>query len=199
MNEDDIELIELLHDALDPNTDQFALQFLLHVRDERLKRLIKQVWQRLPFCDRVVLWELMLDMSDGDSGEPESTLASARAIDPSAPWSGNVAQIAENTYWSVSLHRAKDIKSDAACMYVIAHEFAHVVLRHTQISLAAGYLLGFEPPIYTETDLDTLTQWHEEEADLQAWVWGFQDELKAFLEECPEARRSRWYVEITHY
>jgi hypothetical protein len=62
-------------------------------------------------------------------------------------------------------------------MFLIAHEFAHVVLRHVEMSVLIGFLLGFEPePIYTDNDMDTLEEWHDEHADLQAWLWGFQDE-----------------------
>jgi hypothetical protein len=80
-------------------------------------------------------------------------------------------------------------------MFVIAHELAHVVLRHSQISTVIGGLLGFEPePIYTEADVDELKRWHEEEADLLVWVWGFTEEFEAFLEGYPEAPRPRWYT-----
>jgi hypothetical protein len=175
-----------------------APEFLLfHVEDDRLKRLINRVWQRLPAHDRHVLCELLLQISDGMPDKDPEVLGSAGLIVPSSPMKGCVAQIARNASYSISLYRAKEIESDAACMFVIAHEFAHVVLRHGEMSVLAGFLQGFGPElIYTDSDMDTLYEWHEDHACLQAWSWGFQDELQAYLDACPEARRPRWHFEI---
>jgi hypothetical protein len=122
---------------------------LFHVEDDRLKRLINRVWQRLPAHDRHVLCELLLQISDGMPDKDPEVLGSAGLIVPSSPMKGCVAQIARNASYSISLYRAKEIESDAACMFVIAHEFAHVVLRHGEMSVLAGFLQGFGPELIT--------------------------------------------------
>ena len=81
-------------------------------------------------------------------------------------------------------------------MAVIAHEFAHVVLRHLQLSVVIMNLENLEPPVYTFEDKNNITELYEDEADLQVWVWGFDNELRSYFEECPESRRPRWFQDF---
>jgi hypothetical protein len=166
-----------------------------HVKDDRPKRLVNRVWRRLPAYDRHVLRELLCEISDNQEN-PEYVLGSAGIVEPDTFIVGCAAQVAEDLSYMISLAGAKGIESDAACMFVIAHEFAHIVLRHAEMTAVVAVLLGWEPePIYTDDGMSTLREWHEDHAHLQAWLWGFQDEFKAYLDTCPEARRPRWYVE----
>ena len=167
------------------------------MKDERIWRLMVRVWRRLPAHERAVLRALVSNVSDGRGDNPEGILGSVGPIDPDSMRDGIAAKVAENLTFTVSLSRAKEIGSDAACTFVIAHEFAHAVLRHNQTSVVVGTLFGFGEP-YGDAEVDQLYEWHEDDANLQAWLWGFQDELKAFLDEFPESRRPRWYVELTH-
>jgi hypothetical protein len=162
--------------------------------DERLKRLTRQVWRRIPACDRAVLRELLQEVSDS---YPQDTniLGTAQPVDPDLMQDGCAANIVKEVYHIVELGRVREIPDDDAACHVIAHEFAHVVLRHTEMRVVAANLLMFE--LYTDSDLDTLRDWHEDHADLQAWLWGFEREMHAFFVACPEARRPRWYVNLS--
>jgi hypothetical protein len=171
---------------------KIPLYFLYGVEDERTQRLMKRVWQRIPAHDRHVLRELVLDVSDpGDSSD--GTLGSTGGVDPNTLFDGCAAQVAEGLNLTVRLGGVKKAQSDAVGMYIIAHEFAHVVLRHSEMSVVVGLLHNLG---YTDADQDTLKEWHEDEADLLAWLWGFKDELQAFLDAYPKARRPRWYVTL---
>jgi hypothetical protein len=192
-------------DSFDRNVERWSrttnpkppLNFAVGVSDDRVWYLMVRVWRRLPAHERAVLRALVSDVLDGRSDNPEGILGSVGPIDPDTMQDGIAAKVAENLTFTVSLGQAREIKSDAACMYVIAHEFAHAVLRHNQTSVVVSTLFGFGEP-YGDAEVDQLHEWHEDDADLQAWVWGFQDELKAFLEEFPESRRPRWYVELQY-
>lgn len=169
--------------------------FLFNVEDERIFHLITSVWRRLPDYDQATLEALVLEVFLS-STQSEHVLASVGPVDPAMPYDGIVAQVVEDESVVVDLGRTKEVRSDSACMFVIAHEFAHVVLRHNQIKHVVAALAPFGEP-YGDKERAQQRQWHEDEADLQAWVWGFQEELAAFREEFPESRRPRWYVEIT--
>jgi len=174
---------------------KIPLNFLYGVQDARLQRLLGKVWRRLPAYDRAVLRELVLDVSD--QGQiSEHAIAHAGPVNPDSVWNGNAGDAALDMYREITLTNARDVKSDPACMAGIAHEFAHVVLRHIQISLVVQELTGFNPPLYTDSDIDQLKALHEDEANLQVWVWGFQSELKALFDEFPDMPRPRWYVDL---
>ncbi len=173
-------------------------QRLVHsIDDKRLRKLVFRVWKRLPACDRHVLRDLLTDIMD-DEPEDEPILATASAGCFSMSFEGVPA--AEVVNCVLNLTNAKGIQSDTACVYVIAHEFAHVVLRHTQLGTTVAYLMGLIPPIgFTKEDCAALKACEEDQADLQAWTWGFRSEFRAFLRAFPEARRPRWFVELEEY
>ena len=54
-----------------------------------------------------------------------------------------------------------------------------------------------KPPIYSQDDIEKINNYDEEAADLLIWVWGFQDELRALIEEFPKSLIPRWFVEIS--
>jgi hypothetical protein len=159
--------------------------------DERTRRLAKRVYRRLPACDRHVLRELIMDFTD--RGGREGNLGSAGAIDPNSMVSNPGDAVMDFSY-IVNLSGVKKTKSDAAAMGLIAHEFAHVVLRHSMMSVVVEILDGSE--VYPDDAYDALSEWHEDDANLQAWAWGFREELAALFEEYPDSRRPRWYVKL---
>jgi hypothetical protein len=171
--------------------------FLYNVGDARVKHLLVEVWQRLPECDRAVLEELIMEVSDSSMHQDQGkALASASVVDPDTRQEGNAGDAAVGLSYIIWLGLANSKASDPACMYVIAHEFAHVVLRHSQMNVVAARLMPFGTP-YKQDDIDQLNAWHEDEASLQAYVWGFQDEMKAFIEEDLGEVSPRWYnIEI---
>lgn len=190
-----LELIARINRLEDGVPDTIAdFGAIIKLEDDRLWRLTDQVWRRLPARDRYILFDLLEEINDDRSPRIHDTsLAFASGVEPDTCFDGCVAEVAKNVSYIVSLHQVKNIKSDIACLYVIAHEFAHVVLRHIEFNFVIGSLLPFK--IYTEVDRKSLREWHEDQADLQARVWGFEEEFKAFLDEFPKARRPRWYVE----
>ena len=172
---------------------------LLWIKDAWLRSLIEQVWLRLPASDQHVLEDRLLDITVHDVGidDTDQPLASVWNPDPDGTINGWQAGVAENLHPVVDLSRAKNIASDEVCIFVIAHEFAHVVLRHNEMALVVENLTRFKgEPYYTDDDMDSLKQWQEEEANLQAWLWGFKEEMRAFYELYPSAPRPRWDVWI---
>lgn len=171
------------------------LNFYIQVEDPRVQQLIVQVWRRLPPHDRAVLRALVSEVWDHEG--QDNVLGSVSQIDPPSVYNGNAGDVAIDLYRTVNLGVGKSTASDAACQFVIAHEFAHVVLRHSQIATVVSSLDGIDPPIHPDDDVEQLKRWHEEEADLQCWAWGFQDEMRAFLAEYPNALKPRWFQDIT--
>lgn len=178
--------------------DSFLRQVEWVIKDQRLKRLIGEVWRRLPPHDKSMIRERVLEISEYVDEDEDGVLGSAGDSDCVTSVPGKcAAEVAKDLHYTVSLGGAREIQGDLVSMCVIAHELAHVVLRHNELSVVVASLLGFEPdPIYTESDFEDLKEWHEDHANLQVWLWGFHDELAAFLEHFPEARRPRWYVEF---
>lgn len=166
------------------------------IRDKRIGRLIKRVWKRIPAYDRAVLREFIISISD-EGDEPEHILGMVMPSDTSGVWDGNAGDAAIDNSAIVYFTHAKDIKSDDACMAVIAHEFAHVVLRHYQYGAVVGGLINFNPPIYTKDQLNQQEDYEEDAAYLQVWIWGFKDELRTLLKEHSPTRQPRWLGEIS--
>jgi hypothetical protein len=162
--------------------------------DRRVVRLVDGVYRRLPAHDRHTLRALIQDIVL--TGEPSleggtlgrivnyTTDTAARDIE---------AMYAERCV--IHLSQIKLVNSDAAAMHVIAHEFAHIVLRHWQLGAYARALRDPRSLGYSEEAFDAIREAMEDSAHLKVWGWGFQDEMAAFFQEFPEARRPRWYPE----
>jgi hypothetical protein len=73
--------------------------------------------------------------------------------------------------------------SDAFIRFLIAHELAHVILRHPQ--MCTGH------PAYNNIR-DAMWRTFEDHANRQVWLWGFIDELKAQHQLHPELS-PLWY------
>jgi len=193
------ELTQLLANPDDP-----PARFLDQVQDDRLRRLIVCVWRRLPLSDRLFLRERVVLVTDDPHRagiENES-----RKAGPECDWLGYAGLVTEGLAWSVEYGiehvvalapRAREIESDAALVAIIAHEFAHVVLRHNIMTcVVADVIFSNVKDGYTRRDLARLGRWHEDAADLQVWHWDFRDELVTFLDAHPERVRPGWYVAV---
>jgi hypothetical protein len=177
---------------------KIPLWFIHNIEDEHQMWLFQKVWERLPAYDRAVLRALVLDVNITDNPRL-GVLGSASAIDCCSIDNGNAGDMAIQDQHSVFIDKNMLIdKPDRVCLFVIAHEFAHVVLRHVQMSLPIGFLIDFEgQPYYTDNDMKPIRLLHEDEAGLLAWVWGFDKEMRSFLKEYPESYKPRWFVDIT--
>jgi len=163
--------------------------------DWRIVKLVDAVYWRLPAHDRHVLRGIV---SNIDCPHSDADGALGAVAMPFAETMVDGIQALHDRWVEVRLIGTARVRSDAAVMYTIAHEFAHVVLRHNQMSLTVANLNALPGQgVYCDADMDALKGWHEDEADPQIWVWGFHDEMAAFLDEFPEAHRPRWYVELT--
>jgi hypothetical protein len=164
--------------------------------DRRIIRLADAAYQRLPEHDRHVLRELILDVHIRSEADSElNWLGQAGDVDTDAYIDGIQAVYSEDA--QIDLSQTKLAQSDAAALYIIAHEFAHVVLRHWQMSATAGNLASLDFA-YPGDAMADLKSWHEDHAALQAWVWGFREEMAAFFDEFPKSPRPRWYI-VAHW
>ena len=165
--------------------------------DLHLALLIQKVYFRIPACDRAVLREFMTILNVF-LGHDANSLGSAGAKGPVSVENGKIADIAgENVYKVVTLYWDNLKGSDSANIFVIAHEFAHVVRRHDQMSLVLGLLNKFPGANpYKDKDYKQIYELHEDDADLQTWEWGFDKEFRKFHQEFPEARIPRWFIDF---
>lgn len=166
-------------------------RLLHHCKNPRLRKLINRVYARLPAHDRAVLRELLWWISDKQDKDNVFGYAGAPTTDSLIP--GNPGQMAEDMAYRINLGHAIDVYPDAACMFIIAHELAHVVLRHAAMSEVMDSLMGL---VYTEEDNNHRAALHEDQTNLLVWAWGFQKEMAAFLEHYPDAPKPRWYVNL---
>jgi len=166
--------------------------FLWTINDERIRRLIKKVWSRIPAYDRAVLLALICGFSDFEDGE--YILGSAGPANAASIENGCAGDAAMNLDYYVNLGGVRKTKSDKAAMAVIAHELAHIVLRHNQLGVVIDTLRDFD--IYSHSYIKNINQNAEETADLLIWTWGFHDELRTLFDEFPKTFKPRWFIEI---
>jgi Zn-dependent protease with chaperone function len=158
-------------------------------------RLLDEVWERIPEDDREILFRAIDQVSDqfGIAGSALEYVLGAvddiigtalvDGVDCILPW--------QNT---VSLNAALLAEcNEAAAKAVIAHELAHVVLRHLSVTYSYCMLhtLSGEDGILAQ-----VSDVHEWDADLQAWMWGFSDELRQLWEHL-ERDPPPWYHQIS--
>jgi hypothetical protein len=119
------------------------------------------------------------------------TMATAGRED-SMMFSGNLTGVAGDGSETVSLANLAGL-SDAAMVYLLAHEFAHVVLRHPQMGRVVAVTIAqdqLEPIAMAE-----LKDCCDDAADLLVLTWGFEAERTCFHDEEPDAFRPRWDFE----
>lgn len=173
--------------------------------EDRLEWLTKRVWRRLPVYERRVLSEMLTKITDIGSEVSKYRYVFSPPSDGDHKEQfveGCPAQIAEDLSQWVILNEAKELKSESARMFVIAREFAKIVLRQPQLFAVAGSALA-ESSEYPEARshyadyLMDRVDWGADHATLIAWSWGFKEEYQAYLEAKPNRRRKRWFTEMS--
>lgn len=163
--------------------------------DRRVVRLVDTVYKRLPGHDRHILRELVHDIVLMGEPTPEGgTLG--RVLNYSTDSAARDIEAMYADRCVIHLSQIKLVNSDAAAMHVIAHEFAHIVLRHWQLGAFASALHDPTSLGYSQESFEAIREAMEDSAHLQVWGWGFQEEMAAFFEEFPEARKPRWYPKV---
>ncbi len=163
---------------------------LTSIHDPRLRRLIEAVWDRLPESDQLSLSHLILEISESTDHFLPGPGGTIYVEDD---FTGSLATLLEATPQAiVTLGTLKEVPADDVAMSVIAHEFAHVLLRHHQLGPIADVMRDLNG--CSEQDVQALTEWFEDQAELQVWFWGFQQEMAAFYEHYPGSRRPRWII-----
>jgi len=158
------------------------------IQDPHLQDLVQQVWSRLKSFDQAVLRTLVFEFAVAGDIKDYAFRANGYAAPPSVYSNKGPG---EDIGCHVTIPNAGNQDQDNACMYVIAHEFAHVVLRHNQLSAMMNSFKEFD--IYSDEDFEEYNTYAEETASLLVWAWGFEDEFNAFFCEVPEAYRPRWF------
>ena len=169
---------------------------LVEIQDPRIKHLFFEVHGRLPTHDQVTVAALIEKVTDSAEGMTDNDLAYA-ATHSKPEIDGIIAEYVRDSRVTLHLGGLKTEESDLLVMGVIAHELAHIVLRHGQISLVANVMMGLRPdPICDTEDSKILDEWHEDHADLLAYLWGFERETEAVWNGFERSRKARWAVDI---
>jgi hypothetical protein len=166
-----------------------------YIDSPRTVRLLDEVWERIPEDDRDILRRAIVEVIDkpyhGD--DPERCLGSVcdqmgtgliDGIEFVPPWSATAF---------LNSHLLSECDEDAA-KAVIAHELAHVVLRHPSMTYPFALMSELGPD--EEAARAKVREVHEWEADLQAWMWGFSDELRRLWEHL-ECDPPPWHHQIS--
>lgn len=163
-----------------------------NITDKRLKKLTEKVWKRLPEYDQTLLQALLVDISD-DQTMDENSLGECSGNEfPFLLPGENLGNIANTVTYTISLTNAKEVKSDPGCMFIIAHEFAHVVLRHLQIGSILNSRYG--AAIYSEQQIREIQDQQDDTASLLCWTWGFSKEFEELITEFPNTSIPQWFT-----
>ena len=162
-----------------------------YIHSGRILRLLDTVWLRLPELDRHVLGE----MTDFFTDDPAHIREPERVYGSAGPFMGEVlidgvgCVLPEDAMIFLNAKDLLDL-SDAAAMAIIAHELAHVLLRHSCLSHPLTVIEKLRAD-----ELERQGEIHEWEADFQVWLWGFTSEMRAAWEEL-EREPPPWYHQI---
>ncbi|MFC2023496.1 M48 family metalloprotease [Chloroflexota bacterium] len=167
-----------------------------HIASKRLVSLLDDVWRQLPELDRHVLRETIADVTDdpGRVADPARVLGTAGPAYMGEDLVDGLACTAPEDAQIVFNIDSLDRLSDEAASAVVAHELAHILLRHPCLThaLARKVELGFAE---ASEALDKAKALHEWEADLQVWIWGFTAELRCLWKELGDDLPP-WYHQI---
>jgi hypothetical protein len=166
---------------------------LVNIHNKRTRKLIQKVWKRIPSCDRKVLKYLLIDVSDQEE-LGNNVLGKAGRIDIFDVYEKDYFKSIDRKSNYINFTDFRIVKSDKACMAVIAHEFAHIVLRHPQFGAVETILKNKN--IYQQNQLEMINSHDEEAAELLCWCWGFKKEMEALFFEFSDTERPDWYQEF---
>ncbi len=169
---------------------RLSQEMLQPCQNEHLAWLVRRVWSRLPARERTVLVDLLEGITDQGSRDPEFICLNFNS-------DFKAGQTLLPVTHRLSVAHALQIETDAARMFLIALEFAHVVLRHPQP--AVTYLRAIEGPEFKERSLGLIVreEWMKDNATLLVWGWGFEEEYRAYLRVCPAKYKSPyWYDQV---
>lgn len=147
------------------------------IEDERLKRLIKEVWGRIPAPERDIIDQRLSGIYDRTL-EYDALPAWQHVLGCVVPVQSTVVDGVElsDIRAHMFLDGAKIEKvNDMVAMGCIAHEFAHVFLGHQCWETASKVFGDFEPLLW-----GAMKSCHEWDADLHVWLWGFHQEFRAW-------------------
>lgn len=155
-----------------------------HIESPRTVRLLDDVWERVPDEDQEVLREsVRTTVVEGPSMKLYDPDALLEAVDRLVG-----AVEVDDVHYVVPQRTLvlldSDVLSncnDAAARGFIGRQLAHAILRHP--SMIYPLALGGDSVSDVGGLLETVTEVHEWEADLQAWMWGFSAELLALWEQ----------------
>ena len=173
---------------------EIPIKLISSLEDPRLKEQVERVWQQLPEYDQTVLAAQLEDVRDGVPDDPKLALrmgfGHVAACTYPSMLKGFLPLSAQP--YHLNLYGLRNIPSDEARMFLIAHEFAHVVLRHPDLELVIRKRRKFKSSPYSEGDMEALSLWHDEHANLQVRIWGFLQEMQAFFKTYNESPWPRW-------
>ena len=147
--------------------------YIAHNVPNRYRRLVTEVLCRLPAdWDAARTWEV------GVSSEqtPRGYGSARHEIEAD----GEIEQV-----WIMTLYPSLiDRLSDAACLWVIAHEFGHIASGLSGASLVIEGI-GYTPVKGTANQYKEIVSTEDQEdiAEKLALEWGFSSELQAWLKE----------------
>ena len=162
------------------------------ILSQRLFQIFKQTWDRIPNHDQALLTQLVTIKQVDYIPEVESRIGQKTmgcAVSLNEP---NEAGIYIQEIGLHSELNDSDKFADEVVAFVIAHELAHAILRHSRFARIMYEVEStVEKPQYS-----ILQKFHEYHADFQVHEWGFDKELK-FVYDSHIANKPPWFSNAT--
>lgn len=162
-----------------------------HIDSPRMVALLDEVWQRLPEEDCNILRDMYgLVVTDDPRSRPapESVFGSASGFMGSMLIDGISCMLPDNAVVFLNADALGKL-SDAAAQAVIAHELAHIILRHACLGSSFAELVEVQKKAVAK-----IREVHEWAANHQVWMWGFTKELLTLWQEVRQIP-DPWYAQ----
>jgi hypothetical protein len=167
-------------------------RFAKHIESPRLKRLIFEVWQRIPAPERAIIEMRLRSIAVCDL---EDASPPGKRINACIETAGGFVQVGTVKVSSPCCDMFIDWPTlegldDLPVMGALAHEFAHVFLAHACWKHAREFWRRYE-----SLRMAAAEDVHEWDVALHLWLWGFHEELMAWgkVSRTPEPP---WFI---HY
>jgi hypothetical protein len=152
-------------------------RFAKHIESPRLKRLIFEVWQRIPALERRIIEMRLRSITVCDL---ESVSPPGKRINACVETAGGFVQVGTVKVNSPIVNLFIDWPTlegldDLPIRGALAHEFAHVFLAHASWRRAQEFWKPYEP-----LTMAAATTVHEWDVALHLWLWGFHEEMMAW-------------------